>query len=99
VRAGDLNDGASCRSTPILAPAILTRVSRDDEAAYVKQWAETGRLLEAQRWVELARLDPSSALEAADTLIEAALCVPLPASRRTWSGLVELQRILHRHPQ
>ena len=76
-----------------------TRVSRDDEAAYVKQWAETGRLLEAQRWVELSRLEPGRALEAADTLIEAALRLPLPASRRTWSGLVELQRILHRHPQ
>ncbi len=59
-------------------------------------WATTGPLLEEQRWSELSRLDSGRALAAADTLIEAALRVPLPAARRTWSGLVEQQRIFHR---
>jgi hypothetical protein len=59
-------------------------------------WGTTGPLLEEQRWSELARLDVDRALASADTLIEAALRVPLPAARRTWSGLVEQQRIFHR---
>ena len=36
------------------------------------------------------------ALEAADVVIEAALQVPLPPARRTWSGLVERQAAFHR---
>lgn len=70
--------------------------TRQQQAAYVKGWAETGRLLEEQRWRELARLDPVRAMHAADALIEAAMAVPLPAARRTWSGLVEQQDALHR---
>lgn len=68
----------------------------DAERAYVRQWAETGRLLERERWRELSQLTDERALEAADALIDAALRVPLPASRLTWSGLVEQQRLLHR---
>ena len=71
-------------------------VTRDMERAYVKQWAETGRLLEEIRWRELATLDPETALHASDTLIEAAMRVPLPPHRREWSGLIEQQAILHR---
>ncbi|MCC7418608.1 MAG: hypothetical protein IT176_15845 [Acidobacteria bacterium] len=71
-------------------------MTREAEAAYVKQWAETGRLLEEQRWHELASLDHARALEAADTLIAAALMVPLPSTRRHWSGLVAQQEIFHR---
>jgi hypothetical protein len=59
-------------------------VDEIDAKAYVKAWAETGRLLEEQRWSELARVDAGRALAAADALIEAALRVPLPAARRTW---------------
>lgn len=65
------------------------------ERAYVQQWAETGRLLEAQRWHELASLSDHAAMRAADSLIRAALLVPLPDGRRRWSGLVELQDALH----
>ena len=64
--------------------------------AYVKGWAETGRLLEELRWRELAAIDDQHALAAADALIDAALLVPLPATRRRSSGLVEQQSILHR---
>jgi hypothetical protein len=66
------------------------------ERAYVQQWAQTGRLLEEQRWHELARLSDETALRATDSLIRAALRVPLPDARRRWSGLVELQDVLHR---
>ena len=44
---------------------------------------------------ELETLGPDTALEASRQLIDAALRVPLPPERRTWSGLVELQDRLH----
>jgi hypothetical protein len=56
---------------------------------------ETGRFLEDLRWRELKVLDPAAALEASDRLIDAALRVPLPLNRLQWSGLVELQDLLH----
>jgi len=71
-------------------------MSTDAARAYVRQWAETGRLLEQLRWRELAGLTPDRALAATDALIDAALLVPLPRSRRESSGLVELQALLHR---
>ena len=71
-------------------------MTRDAARAYVKRWAETGRLLDEQRWHELTALEPDKALLAADALIDAALRVPLPPSRRNWSGLVDQQRYFHR---
>jgi hypothetical protein len=71
-------------------------MTRDDERAYVKQWVETGRLLEGIRWRELRVLDDARALEATDYLIEAALRAPLSLSRRISSGLVEQQALFHR---
>jgi hypothetical protein len=72
------------------------RQTRSAARAYVKGWAETGRLLERQRWTELAALGDADALAASDMLIEAALQVPLPAARLTWSGLVSQQDAFHR---
>ena len=71
-------------------------MTRDAARAYVRQWADTGRLLEQQRWRELSSLTQERALEASDALIAAALGVPLPLSRRTWSGLVEQQALFQR---
>lgn len=71
-------------------------MTRDDQRAYVRRWAETGRLLEQIRWRELRALETASALRASDQLIAAALRVPLPPARRAWSGLVELQALLRR---
>lgn len=73
-------------------------VTRGTARAYVQQWAETGRLLEEQRWAELAATSDADALAASDMLIDAALQVPLPASRREWSGLVIQQDRFHRRP-
>jgi hypothetical protein len=70
-------------------------MNRDAERAYVRRWVETGKWLETIRWQELQTLDESTALEATDHLIEAALLVPLPARRRLWSGLVEWQDLVH----
>lgn len=71
-------------------------MTRDEERAYVRQWVETGGILEQIRWRELRALDAVSALEASDHLIGAALRVPLPAARREWSGLVDLQDVFRR---
>jgi hypothetical protein len=70
-------------------------VIRDAERAYVKRWAETGRLLEEIRWRELSALDDAGALRAASDLINAALHVPLPQHRRQWSGLIDQQDLFH----
>ncbi len=72
-------------------------MDRDDERAYVKRWAETGRLLEEIRWRELRGLDDDRALKASSDLIDAALRVPLPLRRRQWSGFIEQQALFHRH--
>jgi hypothetical protein len=69
-------------------------MTRDAQREYVRRWVETGRLVEEIRWSELRRLDARAALRASDHLIEAALLVPLPASRLEWSGLVEFQDAL-----
>jgi len=70
-------------------------VAGESERQYVQRWVETGRLLEDLRWRELETIDTAAALEASDCLIDAALRVPLPARRVEWSGLVELQDLLH----
>ena len=70
-------------------------MTRDVQRAYLQRWSDTGRMLEEIRWRELRTLDDAAALTAADNLIELALRVPLPPDRRRWSGLVELQRLLH----
>ena len=71
-------------------------MTRDAARAYVRRWVEAGRLLERHKWQELAALSREQALAASDALIAAALRVPLPPARRTWSGLVEQQRVFHR---
>lgn len=69
-------------------------MTRDDERAYVQRWVETGQMLDDFRWRELRTLDAADALRASDHLIDAALRVPLPCTRRLWSGLVEWQDIV-----
>lgn len=78
---------------------MLVGMTRQDQRAYVRRWVETGEILEQIRWHELRVLDAAAALVASDRLIEAALRVPLPASRREWSGLVDLQELLRRARQ
>jgi hypothetical protein len=71
-------------------------LTSDEHRAYVRRWAQTGRLLEALRWRELAALSEERAAAASDALIEAALLVPVPDERRRWSGLADQQRGFHR---
>ena len=70
-------------------------MTRDAERAYVKGWAETGRLLDEIRWRELRALDAARALKASSDLINSALQVPLSDRRRQWSGLIDQQDLFH----
>jgi hypothetical protein len=75
---------------------MLEGVAGQDQRAYVRRWTETGQILEQIHWRELRALDAAAALAASDYLIDAALRVPIPAARREWSGLVDLQDLLRR---
>jgi len=88
VEALDVHDGGAYSRT----------MTRDAERAYVRNWVETARELEAFRWRELAALTDDEALRAADALLAAAVLVPLPPRRVVWSGLVDLQDLLHHRP-
>lgn len=70
-------------------------MATDAERAYVRNWVETGRLLEELRWRELRALDDRAARLATDRLLHAACLVPLSPHRREWSGLVEMQDLMH----
>ncbi|HUE88481.1 MAG TPA: hypothetical protein VMO26_20585 [Vicinamibacterales bacterium] len=70
-------------------------MTREQQKAYVKNWGETGRWLEEIRWRELASLDDTAALRATKDLLELGLLTPLPPHRHTWSGLIDLQDLLH----
>ena len=63
--------------------------------AYVRQWQETGLLLAALRREERAALTDEEALAAAHDVLEA-LDVVGYGEPRPSSGLVEMQRLLHR---
>lgn len=70
-----------------------------DEAAqrrWVEQWKEAGKALEEQRRRELVSLTADRALAASEALLALASPERLGAERRTGSGLVEQQRLLHR---
>jgi hypothetical protein len=71
----------------------------DAQRAYVRNWVETGRLLQDIRWQELRALDPATALRVSDALIAAACLVAMPPGRKTSSGLAALQDLLHRRRQ
>jgi predicted protein tyrosine phosphatase len=60
------------------------------------QWRRAGAALERVRADELATLPAADALAASDALLDIGANVPLSVDRLTWSGLIELQRYLHR---
>ena len=62
---------------------------------WVEQWKEAGKALEDQRRRELMSLTADRALAASEALLALASPERLSAERRTSSGLVEQQRLLH----
>jgi len=69
---------------------------RSREQIWAAQWVSAGPALARVRAEELAALTPAQALAASDALLAIGATTPLPASRRTWSGLIDLQRWLAR---
>jgi hypothetical protein len=70
-----------------------TRLERE----WLAQWRRAGVVLAQVRAEQLWQLRGADALAAADTLLAIGADTPLPADRVSWSGLIELQRQLHRH--
>ena len=84
-----------------ITQALWRFMTEETARRLARQKVEAGRLVDELRWRELALLDDERALQTSDALIEAALSVPIPAWRRTTSGLVEQQAVFrrgHREP-
>ncbi len=62
---------------------------------WMAQWRAAALALEEQRRQEIRSLTTERALAAAEALLALASPAMLGAERRTWSGLVEQQRLLH----
>jgi hypothetical protein len=65
---------------------------------WLAQWRAAADALTEQRRRELLLLTPERALAAADALLSLALPGAMGDARRTGSGLVEWQRLIHRPP-
>ncbi len=63
---------------------------------WAEQWREAAKALEEQRRRELRSLTAARALAASDALLGLASPAQASPGRRTHSGLVEQQRLLHR---
>ncbi len=61
---------------------------------WLAQWQAAAPALRAQRARDLRQLTPARARAASDALLELGASLPLPPQRRTYSGLVEMQRLL-----
>jgi hypothetical protein len=72
---------------------MLTDPRRQRE--WLQQWRRAAVALAEVRAAELARLSPADALAASETLLALGASMSLPASRVTWSGLIDFQRRLH----
>jgi hypothetical protein len=74
----------------------LTMPSDTVQRRWIAQWKEARSALRAQRAAELARLSDERALAAADALLSMGHATHLSPTRRTSSGLVRQQALLHR---
>jgi len=71
-------------------------MDRELERQWVRQWQETGKLLEEIRRKELRAMTDEEAREASDHVLSLAGHFPLPPNRVAWSGLIEQQALFHR---
>jgi hypothetical protein len=65
------------------------------EEAWMAQWRNASRELDAVWRQELRAMTDEQALVAADELLSLVDPRELPEHRRVWSGLVEQQAVLH----
>ncbi len=62
----------------------------------VAAWRETGRLLEIQRYVELAAQSPMESRQAAFDMLQLGGMLPMHQVKEQGSGLIEMQRFFAR---
>jgi hypothetical protein len=74
----------------------LVMPSEADQRRWIAQWTAARSALRAQRAAELAALSDEQALAAADALLSIGQLADMAPARRTSSGLVQQQALLHR---
>jgi hypothetical protein len=87
-----------------VSPAVATTAAIDDnltmptqqQRIWMAQWTEARRALRAQHADELRALSNDRALAAADALLSIGSLAAVSEGRRTSSGLVRQQALLHR---
>ena len=70
--------------------------SSSPEQQWARQWAAAAVALADVRARDLRSMSNDDALRITEALLALVNPADLPPARRTWSGLVELQRLLHR---
>ena len=75
---------------------FMSKMDAGTRRRWMGQWRAAAPALEEQRRQELRSLTPDAALTAADALLSMVPPGEIGPERRTQSGLVEQQRLLHR---
>ncbi len=71
-------------------------MSTEQARAWMQQWRAASHALAEQRRIELRQLTDEAALAAAEALLSMADSRDVPEHRRSSSGLVDMQALLHR---
>lgn len=77
----------------------VTMPTEPQHRAWIAQWSAARIALRAQRARELRAMTDRAALTAAEALLSTGFAVGMPASRRTSSGLVRQQMLLHQRAE
>jgi hypothetical protein len=72
-------------------------LSGEAQRKWLSQWEAAGPALAEQRRKELRELSEAQALAASEALLSLVTTTTLDPSRRTHSGLVDQQALLHRN--
>ena len=73
-----------------------TKLAESLQKELVARWCETGRLLEAHRWAELAAQSAQDSQQAAYDMLQLGGMMPEDPVRVQGSGLIEMQRLFAR---
>jgi hypothetical protein len=77
----------------------LAMPTEPQQRAWIAQWSAARIALRAQRARELCAMTDRAAVAAAEALLSTGFLAGVPDSRRTYSGLVRQQALLHRRAE
>jgi hypothetical protein len=77
----------------------LTMLTESQHRAWIEQWRAARIALSIQRGAELRAMTDIAVLAAAEALLSTGYVAAVPNSRRTSSGLVQQQALLHRRAE